>query len=600
MPLVQKYQRQVGPAPLPGVRLQAAETPESEGAGVALAKAQTAQTAANLALQLGQDAVTLEQQHEKAVAEADRTAVIGAGTQLDTFHVNLHAPDGAFSQQGVNALGLPESVKGQYDELADKLAAGMTNDRQRQLFTAMRAEKLNSIMGDLLPYVSRQADAVQDDTDQRAVNAKIALGIASAGDHLKVNQSIDDAAAIVRTQAQRNGLTPEATSDALRLMQSSILEGSIKKLVADGQPTLAQQWLDESRQAIDGTKLGALDELVTNATVSQRAIAQANEILATTNSKGDALTEAAKIGDDAVASHVRQRIDEVWAARTAAATQSHAQLLLDAKNTIEKSGSFFSLTPAVRAQLTEPEDSALRGFAKTVAGGGTKETDWGAYTELDNLAKDPARRAEFLQTPIGSKYGLKLSNGQLEKFIDLQTEARNGDPNAKVLAASMDSDQFNAIAANAGLQVYGGPNVTPNDRERVGQLKNAVETEIDAQQKAKKRELTRDEKGAIAQHFVDQRVLVDAGWLSTGTALPAVSVTQADRAETPFVPIAQVPKPSVEAFANTIRANSAASLKMSTDSIASLYRDRIQRAYAAFLLKLPDAQIDAILLGKDR
>jgi hypothetical protein len=481
MPLVQKYQRQVGPAPLPGVRLQAAETPESEGAGVALAKAQTAQTAANLALQLGQDAVTLEQQHEKAVAEADRTAVIGAGTQLDTFHVNLHAPDGAFSQQGVNALGLPESVKGQYDALADTLASGMTNDRQRQLFAAMRAEKLNAIMGDLLPYVSRQADAVQDDTDQRAVNAKIALGIASAGDHLKVNQSIDDAAAIVRTQAQRNGLTPEATSDALRLMQSSILEGSIKKLVSDGQPTLAQQWLDESRQAIDGTKLGGLDSLVSSARLNQQADAQANQILAEHVDAGEALDAVKKIDDNNLQDAVRVRVVQTLNARKVAAEDDYKATNLRLTNLVEAHGIGAAMRDPAWASLTESDRRGHIEYGDKLSKGQPVETDPNVFATLYRMADQYP--GQFVQLdPV--KYINQLSTSDFQEIVRLQHAVREKNQTAvdQQLAGFRTKDQiFNDTLAQYGISVKDAEkDPTSALGVKVGTLRKALDNRVGA------------------------------------------------------------------------------------------------------------------------
>jgi hypothetical protein len=601
MPVVARYgPRKVDTAPLPGARKTASETPLSEGAGIEQARAQKFAAVAQLGAQLGQVGDTLEGAHQKAVAEADATALVSARRQLDEAELALldDPEHGALHQRGNDALALPETVRAAFDQRAAAIGASLRTPRQQQLFADARAAKWVDVQSRLLPYVATQIDAVHDQEASEAVQASLALAVANAGDHVRFAAEIDKAAAVLQLQGQRRGQSAELTQAQIDGMQSMGLDGAIRKLVADGRPTAAQLWLDEGRDRIRGDRLGALEEVVKTATLNQRADGAALRILARTVDDQVALDAVKQIDDNALQDAVRTRVKEGLAQRATAQRDAHQQALLNAANLVEQTRSIRAIPPEDWRTFTLSERKEFMSYSESLSAGVAPKTDPELYEQLTDRAtsSDPAVRQAFAASSL-VPFKARLSPSAWEHFEALRAEIRKGDAQGKVIAATMDTDQFNALASAAGLRVYGGLTVTAADRARVGQLRERVEAEIDRQQGAKGRPLTRDEKGSVMRELVDQHVLLDV-W-GTDPSVPLGAVTPAERSRA-YVPIADVPTVSREEFANIVRAHAPRSLRLSTDEIVGRYRDRFQRAYAALLMHLPDDAITAILTGADQ
>jgi hypothetical protein len=65
-----------------------------------------------------------------------------------------------------------------------------------------------------------------------------------------------------------------------------------------------------------------------------------------------------------------------------------------------------------------------------------------------------------------------------------------------------------------------------------------------------------------------------------------------------YVPIARVSPRNLEEFANYIRSKSPKAQALTTKEIASTYRTQIERAYAALIMRLGDAEVIGRLEGR--
>jgi hypothetical protein len=143
---------------------------------------------------------------------------------------------------------------------------------------------------------------------------------------------------------------------------------------------------------------------------------------------------------------------------------------------------------------------------------------------------------------------------------------------AKVLEATIDSELFNTIAADAGLDPY---KKNP-DKEKLGRLRNEVEAIISEAQELKGGKLTRPEKEELMRKTVDRKVMVDE-W-GRDPSLPAAVVKPEQRAKV-YVPIADVPPDWIKGAANYLRSTGQVPTEWSDDKIRQAMRGRIERAY---------------------
>jgi hypothetical protein len=79
----------------------------------------------------------------------------------------------------------------------------------------------------------------------------------------------------------------------------------------------------------------------------------------------------------------------------------------------------------------------------------------------------------------------------------------------KVLPSTVDTEQLKVFASQAGMNVYG--TVAPEDQAKLGQLKYSVDQQVETEQQAKGRELTRAEKDDIIKRSLVNYTVNGAG-----------------------------------------------------------------------------------------
>jgi hypothetical protein len=161
--------------------------------------------------------------------------------------------------------------------------------------------------------------------------------------------------------------------------------------------------------------------------------------------------------------------------------------------------------------------------------------------------------------------GLKLTSDLIANKAKLSSPA-------KVMEATIDTELFNTIASDAGLDPY---KKNP-DKEKLGRLRNEVEAIISEAQELKGGKLTRPEKEELMRKTVDRKVMVDE-W-GRDPSLPAAVVKPEQRAKV-YVPIADVPPDWIKGAANYLRSTGQVPTEWSDDKIRQAMRGRIERAY---------------------
>ncbi|MCX6539236.1 MAG: hypothetical protein NT151_09950 [Acidobacteria bacterium] len=407
MPTVRSYQRQVGLAPLPGARLTAAETPESEGAGVALAKGKldvaTAQGAevkalgqaqtfgaiagvagkvANIGASVYADIVA------KARKEANETALLGAKNQLDAWKsaALYDEQKGALRVKGADALGLHEKVMSAFNQTADAIGGKLTPE-QRPYFENLRSQEWSRIDLEVQQHAERETELVKTGEVATFQTNRVIEAVHYAANPKVFRASLDAGLASVDANASLFRMGPEQVAARKLEMTTAAHIGAIHNLVAQDQDSLAATWFTAAKDEIAPDKWDELQTKITEATTTQTAQRESDRIIASDLDIDGQRAEAKKL-DGKVRDMTLQYVEHDWNVKKTKEHDQAAAQSLDAYNALEASGwnlrvahhlpYWTQLDPGVRNML---EEKAAR-----KAKGETTQTDRRTYDALMNLA----------------------------------------------------------------------------------------------------------------------------------------------------------------------------------------------------------------------
>ena len=513
MPQVSRYGGlKVATSPLPGVRKSAAETPISEGAGLAEARAQTGQAIAGVgagAFQLGANKWAEVVQQERDFA--DQVANLAADTSLvEWSNARLRDADkGALAQHGKAAFGLPEQVSREYEDYATKVESTLTTDRQRMAFARSRAQRKIALMADVHYHTSAETERFAAGEHEAAIaaNTTAAIGHATnppllALDLAKIDQTLQE-------RAVHLGLGPEARAQARLATRSDVHLGVIDRLLAEDKPQFAQAYLDEAKDEIAGDKLATLEKALEIGGLRQRSQAKADEILQTATTREDALAAVRAIDDPKLRDEVQARVRQDFDERKQADAEAHHQLLITAGNLIDRTGRFDRIPPATVAQMTVQEKASLQQYARERASG-TLTTDWQVfYSRMTEAGDDPQA---FAERKLFEDRG-RLGDTEFKRLLELRLNIKEG--NRQAADKELVPFQTRAQLVDDTLTLYGiDPNAKPDSAEgkAIAQLRHMVEQRVELLQSVTGRKATNQDIQSELDQILSTSVTVPGSW----------------------------------------------------------------------------------------
>jgi hypothetical protein len=507
MPTVRRYGTpQVQTTPLPGARLTAAETPESEGAGVAEARAQQGQALEGFGLTASRDILAIQETERQ---HADDVAQLAWNNQLDSWtNKALYDPDnGALTVKGKNAMGLPEKVLGDFEQTAGQIGSGLTSDRQRQQFARVKARHEENLDATLRRHVFQEMQAYETNELQAFVENKRDNAIRNASDPRRVGQELQGAVDAIRTSAPRLGLGPEEVQKQIDATQTATHVGVIDALLSAEKYGAAKVYFEETRDQINGDAASKVQKAIQEGTTRQQAQQAADKIIA----EGGTLTEqrdkVRAIDDPLVRDEVEQRIEHESAIAEKIQRDTEETTLRGAYDLVDKTGSVSAIKPTVWASLDGNQRSALREYADRLARGVAVDTDPATFYTLMRASSDLPD--DFARTNLLT-YKDRLSAGDFKQLVELQTSIRTGD-RKKADEQQSGFRSANDIITNS-LTLYGIDTSTKADKatkNAVAELYRLVDTRVQAQATLTGKKPTND----------DVQVIVD-GILSTSRTTP--------------------------------------------------------------------------------
>lgn len=511
MPVVQRYgQRQVGTAPLPGVRKTAAETPLSQGAGLAEAKAHVAGQMAGAFGFLGQVG---QQIVEEEYRRADEAALLEAENKLASWeHARLYDPErGALAVHGKDSFGLPETVAGEYAEVTSEIEGALTTPRQKEAFARIKAQRGQSIDLALRRHVFTEMERHEASELKAFIDNASAAAVANATDPRRVAEELARIEEKIRVHGPRAGLGKEALEAAQGEARSRVHVGVIDRLLAQDKPGAAKAYYEETRDQIhdpDGRQTAQIERALDEGGLRQQSQQKADEIMASTATAKDALAAAREVKDPQLRDEVVGRVRQRWAERDQIERDEHEEMLTRAANIIDQTRDFDRVPPGDIAKMSVQERVALEAYAKHKRQGNL-ETNWELYYSLKTQAVDDpqAFSAENLV-----RYRHQLEDTEWKELVAIQVSIRGG--NREQATKALQDFRTESQLLDDSLRLAG---IDPDDnksphktaiaylRRQVGETTAALQAQVG-------RKLTNIEVQGVIDSVLMQTVTIRGSW----------------------------------------------------------------------------------------
>lgn len=537
---------------------------------------------------------------------ADEVALLAADNQLNDVQTQAELAGKAL--KGKDALGATAQARTMWEEQTAKIRGELTEAQQRS-FDKRASQSWQQLHGSLEVHAAHEHERF-DETESQVWLAKNREKAASNFTVPAVrDHAITEIGHVAEMRAKRMGLSPEGQqlageeerSKAHMLIMSRMLTAAEKD---GGGDLVAARYFATVKDTLTAKDRIAADEHMKSASTDGEAVRAVDTVWSKQGPKS--ANEPVKMFD--MEQSIRDKyVDQPLVAKAAIAELRSRAGAFNSQQTELKSSHIATVYAAVNegaglsAIVKMPEWRALAGDEKVkitrdltdrsyTLGQRNKaareEKNWGAYWQYsspDALSKMSEKEILAKQGELGWTLVNQLMN-----------QRRQLDTPAKVAAAAIDTEQFNTLASDAGFPAF----KKQNDQSKavLGRLKNAVETAIDAEQQARGRVLSRDEKATVMHKIVDQKVMIDRFGL-TDTEKPAAGLTLGEEQKS-YIPIEKVPQSFVTRSLNIARSAGMIHPDATDAKATEGLQRRLERAYAARRRGESDTQIIAIITGK--
>lgn len=407
MPTVPQYDKQIREVAAPNVKIASLADVESFGGG------QSLQNVSNAFISY------IEEEKRKA----DDIATTEAYTKAITAKNNLlNDPNsGLVTIKGKNAIGASEKYQNMFNEQMDAIEKNLTNSSQKEVFSKIRMKHAADFNNELQKHVYYQTQQYDNETTKAAIEAAKNDAILNYQNKDAIINSKTVQIAAIEAYGERNGVPKEAIELQKKEAISQIHDGILERMINNNQDLLAKSYFEEAKKEMLSDTITKYEKLVTAA--SSRAEAQNYEdtIINMGKSYSDSLEEARKIQNpeirDDVVSRLKIRFQEIKNIEE----QKKEQNFKKAADIVEKTKSRSKIPLNIWESLSISEKEAIEKRELQLVEGVSPKTDYKIYDKLSRAAaNDPNNfsRMNILQ------YRSKLSDTDLEKFIDLQRSLR--------------------------------------------------------------------------------------------------------------------------------------------------------------------------------
>ena len=156
-------------------------------------------------------------------------------------------------QKGENVFGAKAKLDKDIDARVQKIKEGLKNDRQRMLAEEIGADWRVGVNRKAGHYIAAEMDRHYDSADEKLLEAssRAAQKSASVGEFDRVQREWDDQEKVISGYAERKGLDATQRKSFLDSRKSNFHSGIALQLIADGNDSNAQKYLDANKNEFD-------------------------------------------------------------------------------------------------------------------------------------------------------------------------------------------------------------------------------------------------------------------------------------------------------------------------------------------------------------
>ena len=425
-----------------------------------------------------------------------------------------------------------------------QVADSLQTPIQKRLFSQTVAKLRAQSVGQFSGYEAGQRRESLDASAQASIVGSINLAAANPGNGELLTSAKQDILRRTDMLAKLNGWDPAVKDVKQAEYLTNFHKQVIQGLVRDN-PAAAETYFQTNKAEIEGSQhaeVGGFAATATATRLGEQAAEQAWQTLGPKSDRDpvqlDKLEEQVRksgLADEArkvAISALRERATAFKDARRERDDQLEAsvnQAILDGKSAreIRSMPSFLSLSPESARKIVDfMESRALRHEQRAAAQESRADAaeargqrrmareGMGAYLQYSN--PDTLRSMTEAQVlNLLPTLGNDLTRDLMEKRRTLNNPA-------KLAEARMDTDDFNHIAQQIGIDPFRTAN-----RAQVGELRYRVEQMISAAQQGGNKSLTRDEKMNLMRQEMARTVTVD-GWFSSAKDVPVIALKPED------------------------------------------------------------------------
>lgn len=580
MPKAPQLTQQVQAQALPGVRLQAAPSPESFGAGFG-----------QLASRVGMAV------YEQELRAADHAAVMEAETRAG--QEQLRIMQGVTQLRGKHAAQAPLFAAQEFDKINTEIAGSLHNDRQKGMYDSVVRQKRESLDRFALSHFNQENERFQEDTFKANISQSVDVARANADAPVQVAFEKDLQAQKVRERAARLGFdgTPQEQAEINATLSRTNTE-VIKGLLENGQDLRASAYYNQLKKGESGNKLeftaqdrGAVENALLEGSTRGEAHRQTIKILGeigmdTPEQRRLALNMADAMGNEKVGELVRQKLEHRFAQEDKRKHEGYEQTFGNATKLIDEqwkqspASSAREMVPAqVWADLSIQDRHTLETYVGQLRDPGKKATDLPTWVTLNAMKDDDLAKLSRSQM-LG--YLTKLDNGDGDKLLTRW----NGVINAK--EGKQKDEKYEQLLSNKQLldnamELTGYFDLTkPRSKWPLEhqQLENRVQKLVDQALSQIPKDAPREKKEQAIQAVVDAqvkaKVKVDKGLFSFEKDRAVGEFEDFKDAASIRVPMKEIPSADQDMIKGLLRQ---ADKKLDTGKIERIYAlKRLQKA----------------------
>lgn len=521
MPRAPQLQQQVQAQALPGVRLQAAPSPESFGAN-------TGQLAARIGAAV----------YDQELQIADRSSVMEAETLASKNQLRIQQD--VYNMRGKNAANAPDYALKEYDDIDQQIMKGLANDRQRGMYQSISRQKREMLNRASLVHANQEAERFG--TEMFNANMKTSIDVArSYGDFpLGVEFEKNNQSRFIGERAAQYGYlgTPqykEQVKEAHSATNRAVIEGLITK----GDDLKAKAFYDKmleierpqtrvDKQTGQVTEITsqlqftaqdreAVQKIVEEGSTRGEAHRQTIKILGeigmeTPEQRRQALNMADAMDNEKVGELVRKKLEHRFAQEDKRKQEEYQGTFTNATKLIDEqwkqvpTASAREMVPApVWADLGIQDRHTLETYVAQLRDPGKKATDLPTWVKLNAMKDDDLAKLSRSQM---LDYLTKLDNSDGDKLLTRW----NGVLNAK--EGKQTGEKYEQLFSNKQLldnamELTGYFDMTkPRSKWPVEhqQLENRVQKLVDQALSQIPKDAPREKKEKAIQDIVDAQV----------------------------------------------------------------------------------------------